>query len=95
MHVPPGAGDRNRVGRLERRGAETAAAGVAAVSYWMIDDQTYLVNEATRLNDRMAGLVEGATVAVNSYTYADGTEVATSITGLQLDSTLFLPLIVR
>jgi hypothetical protein len=95
VHVPPGAGDRNRVGRLERRGAETAAAGVAAVSYWMIDDQTYLVNEATRLNDRMAGLVEGATVAVNSYTDADGTEVATSITGLQLDSTLFLPLIVR
>ncbi|MCH5378189.1 MAG: DUF5666 domain-containing protein [Planctomycetes bacterium] len=95
VHVPPGAGDRNRVGRLERRGAETAAAGAAAVSDWMIDGRAYRVNEATRLNDRTASLVEGATVAVNSYTDADGTEVATSITGLQLDSTLFLPLIVR
>ncbi len=95
VHVPPGAGDRDRVGRLDRRGTAATAADASAVTVWTVDGQDYLVNEATRLNDRMAALVDGATVAVNSYTDADGVEVATSITGLELDSTLFLPLITR
>jgi hypothetical protein len=89
--VPPGAGDMDDIGEIEDMGAPTAA-DASAVSTWRIDGQNYVVNDATRLDDGATPLVVGSTVAVNSYTATDGSLVATSVTGVEINHQVFLPL---
>ncbi len=89
--VPPGAGDVNDVGEIEDMGGP-AAADASAVATWRIDGQNYVINDATRLNDGATPLAVGSTVVVNSYTAADGSVVATSVTGIEISHRVFLPL---
>ncbi|MCX6048289.1 MAG: DUF5666 domain-containing protein, partial [Chloroflexi bacterium] len=67
----------------------------SANSTWSIDDSTYVVTPSTELNDVLGALAVDQTVIVNSYTAADGTEVATQIRGLTVNSQIFLPLMSR
>ncbi len=95
-HVPPGAGDHTHTGRIKHMGDDgLQAAGVSANSTWSIDDTSYVVTPSTNLNDVLGALAVDQTVIVNSYTAADGTEVATQIRGLTVNSQIFLPLMRR
>lgn len=68
---------------------------------WEIGGQTYIVTPATDLDEQDGELFVGSTVAVNSYTDADGNEVATKINVVTnspasfLDNDLYLPLFDR
>ncbi|MCB9137023.1 MAG: hypothetical protein H6642_01595 [Caldilineaceae bacterium] len=93
--VPPGAGDRNHVGRVERQGGQAAAASVAIDEEWVIGGAAYRVDAATRLVGLAGMPAVGDTVVVNSYTDDAGVEVATSIISVQLDNAQYMPLINR
>ncbi|MCB0047161.1 MAG: hypothetical protein KDD92_17180 [Caldilineaceae bacterium] len=93
--VPPGAGDRNHVGRVERQGGQAAAASVAIDEEWVIGGAAYRVDTATRLVGLAGMPAVGDTVVVNSYTDDAGVEVATSIISVQLDNAQYMPLINR
>ena len=93
-HVPPGAGANFYLGQIEEiRG--TQAAGVLNATPWKISGQTFLVTSATDLNDLNSALTVGSTALVNSYTDANGAQVATQIRGVTLNQRLFLPAIRR
>lgn len=95
-HVPPGAGDHSHTGRIKHMSDDgLQAAGVSANSVWSIDDTNYVVTPSTSLNDVLGALAVDQSVIVNSYTAADGTEVATQIRGLTVNSQVFLPLMMR
>lgn len=92
--VPPGAGDDDNVGEIESMGDGLIAAGANAVN-WTISGKNYTVTPATDLNDLQSDLTVGATVIVNSYTAADGSQVATQITGVTLNNRLYMPMAKR
>ncbi|MCE7988670.1 MAG: hypothetical protein DYG89_46540 [Caldilinea sp. CFX5] len=92
--VPPGAGDDNNVGTIESTSDGLIAAG-ANGTVWVIGGKRYTVTPATDLNDLQSELTVGATALVNSYTAADGSLVATQISGITLDNRLFLPMAKR
>ncbi len=95
--VPPGAGEHTRRGRIHRVGGEdvvAAAATAGADATWVIDGQSYLVTEATDLDDTAGPLQVDANVVVNSYVDADGVEVATQILALG-ENKVFLPFAVN
>lgn len=81
--VPPGGGDNNLIGTFTRRAGTSdgveAASTDADSETWQIAGQSYLVTPATDLDEQNGELFVGNTVAVNSYTDADGNEVATKI----------------
>lgn len=89
--VPPGAGDDNTVGEIENTGDGLIAAG-ANGTVWTIGGKSYTVTPATDLNDLQSDLTIGSTALVNSYTAADGTQVATQIRGVTLNNRLFMPI---
>lgn len=89
--VPPGAGEDDNVGEIESLGDGLIAAGANAIN-WTIGGKSYVVTPATDLNDLQSDLTVGSTALVNSYTAADGSQVATQIRGVTLDNRLFLPL---
>jgi hypothetical protein len=93
-HVPPGAGANLHVGQIEEIGG-TQAAGVLNATPWKISGQTFLVTSATDLNDLNSALTIGSTALVNSYTDANGAQVATQIRGVTLNQRLFLPSVRR
>ncbi len=88
-HVLPGGGDDDHIGKIERMddSMAAAAAGVAAAS-WRIGSRDYTVSDATLVG---ANVTADSTVLVNSYTAADGAQVATRISSVTLTTTLFLP----
>lgn len=88
--VPPGAGDDNNVGTIESMGDGLIAAGANAIN-WTIGGKSYTITPATDLNDLQSDLAVGSTALVNSYTAADGSLVATQVSGITLDNRLFLP----
>lgn len=92
--VPPGAGDDLTIGQIQSTGAEVAAAGVNG-TVWKISGKSYTVTPATDLNDLQSTLTVGATAAVNSYTAADGSQVATQIRGVTLNNQIYLPIAER
>jgi len=92
--VPPGAGDDDNVGVIESTGDGLVAAGATALN-WTISGKVYTVTPATDINDLQSDLTVGSTAVVNSYTAADGTQVATQIRGVTLDSRLYLPMAKR
>ncbi|MEZ4662463.1 MAG: DUF5666 domain-containing protein [Caldilineaceae bacterium] len=94
-HVPPGAGSDDRVGEIESIGSSVAAASLTANAAWKIAGVNYTVNAATNLKEVDGDLVVGATALVNSYTAADGTQVATQIRTVVLDQTVLLPIVLR
>lgn len=56
-----------------------------------VDDfggRSYVVNDATNVSSSVA---VGSNALVNSYTAADGAQVATSISSVTLDHMLYLP----
>ena len=93
-HVPPGAGDNNAIGQIDDSGGLLNAAALQQ-STWTIGGVAYVVSAATNLNDTGGALVDGAMVAVNSYTENSGARVATQIRSLINDKQLFLPVISR
>jgi len=85
-HVPPGAGENTTQGIIEGMDSDIVAMSEerAAVDInqeiWTIDGIEYLVDVATDLSDMTDGILErGELVTINSYTDADGREVATQI----------------
>lgn len=89
--VPPGAGDRNRNGRLERMGdGGITAAAAGEDQEWVIAGERYLVTEATDLDETAGALTVDGYVMVNSYTGTDGTEVATQIVSVG-ENRVYLP----
>lgn len=92
VHVPPGAGDNEEVGAVERIDSEVSAASVDANETWIIDGKTYTVTPATEINEDQGALGVGSQIYINSYTAGDGSEIATQISGTSLNNTLFLPL---
>jgi len=93
-HVPPGAGDNLKIGNIQSAGNQATAAGIHN-TIWTIGGENYTVTPATDLNDVQGELVIGATALVNSYSAADGSQVATQIRGVTLDQHLYLPIAER
>lgn len=92
--VPPGAGDDLNIGEIASTGDNIAAAGVSG-TVWVIGGKSYTVTPATDINDLQSDLAVGSTALVNSYTAADGSQVATQILGVTLANNLYLPLAQR
>lgn len=92
--VPPGAGDDSNIGEVESTGEGLHAAS-ANGTVWVIGGKSYTVTPATDLNDLQSALTVGSTALVNSYTAADGSQVATQILGITLNNHLYLPLVNR
>lgn len=92
--VPPGAGDDSNIGEVESTGDGLNAAS-ANGTVWIIGGKSYSVTPATDLNDLQSDLTVGSTALVNSYTAADGSQVATQIVGVTLNNRLYLPLVNR
>jgi len=92
--VPPGAGDDLNIGQIQSTGDGAVAAGVHA-NVWVIGGKSYTVTPATDLNDLQGDLTVGATALVNSYTAADGSQVATQISGVTLNNQIYLPTVNR
>ncbi len=90
--VPPGAGAQVGFGVIDDKGGATTAA-VAANEMWRIGGVVYTVTPATDLDDLESALGIGNTALVNSYTAADGAQVATQIRGATLTATLYLPIL--
>jgi hypothetical protein len=96
VQVPPGAGEDSTMGEIEAMvddsdSRQAATAAFATAETWTISGQPYVVTAATDLNDFQGALTVGQQAFVNSYTAADGTEVATQIRGVTLAYELFLP----
>jgi hypothetical protein len=91
--TPPGGGDRNAVGVIEDMGDDnpSAAAQNASNSVWRIGGADYVVGAATDLNDAAGKLAPGATAWVNSYTAANGQQIATRVQGITLNNVVYLP----
>jgi len=88
-HVPPGGGDDDHMGRVERMDDSVLAATTgAAAATWTIGGRSYVVNDATAVGSSVA---VGSNALVNSYKAADGSQVATSISSVTLDHMLYLP----
>lgn len=88
-HVPPGGGDDDHMGRVERMDDSVLAATTgAAAATWTVGGRSYVVNDAT---DVSSSIAVGSNALVNSYTAADGSQVATSIDSVTLDHMLYLP----
>lgn len=92
--VPPGAGDDSNIGEVESTGDGLNAAS-ANGTVWVIGGKSYTVTPATDLNDLQSALTVGSTALVNSYTAADGSQVATQILGVTLNNRLYLPTVNR
>ncbi len=94
--VPPGAGDNNDIGKIEQSDDDNAvnSAGVA-VNSWVVGGKTYLVNDATVLDDDAGSLAVGSSALVNSFTDATGNQVATRIETVVLSNQVFLPTVRR
>lgn len=93
-HVPPGAGAQTRLGRIDDKGGALTAAGRHATT-WTIGGVSYQITPATDLNDLQSALDVGKNALVNSYTAADGSQVATQVRGITAIHTVNLPLIRR
>lgn len=89
-HIPPGAGANFLLGTLDDKGGALQAAAQQATT-WKIGGVNYTVSAATALNAVQSGLEVGKTVLVNSYTAADGSQVATQISGITIASKVYLP----
>ncbi len=99
-HVPPGAGSNSFYGTIQGMNGQnmsgaSAAANSGVNATWVIGGRSYIVTPATDLNDVNGALAPGSTALVNSYTDANGNEVATQVRGILLDKQIFLPLAVR
>ena len=92
-HVPPGAGTNTTIGRLDDKGGTPITAHINAT--WVIDGVNYTITPATDLNDIQSALTIGKMVLVNSYTAADGKQVATQMRGITLSQSLYLPVMKR
>ncbi|MEM7125143.1 MAG: DUF5666 domain-containing protein [Chloroflexota bacterium] len=108
-HLEPGTGPTTRTGVIQSLDASgnpmvqaadaqtgsVVAASIQAASFWQIGDATYKVIPFTALNEDSGSLVVGATAEVNSYTAADGTEIASQIRTISQDGVvttfIFLP----
>ena len=90
--VPPGAGDDNLVGTIEAMDDSAMAASLTVNSTWVIGGRSFVVTPSTRVD---GALTTADTAWVNSYTAADGTQVATRIDGLTLNNFVFLPVTQR
>ncbi len=94
-HVPPGAGDDDKLGSLQAVNTLAAADASAAGTVWVIDGVGYTVTDATALNDSRGALTVGSIVKVNSYTDAGGTRIATLVRGITLNNAIYLPAVER
>lgn len=90
--VPPGAGSDDTVGEIEHMDDSPSAAALSANATWVVAGKSFVVTPSTRVS---GGLTTSDTVWVNSYTAADGSQVATRIAGVTLDNSLFLPVMGR
>ena len=90
--VPPGAGDDDHIGKVDSMDDNVLAAAAAVNSTWVIGGRSFVVTPATRVDGALAA---SDTAWVNSYVAADGTEVATLIEGITLNSFIYLPAMQR
>ena len=96
--VAPGAGENNEVGTVEQNDDESptlSAAGVAATGTWVIGGKSYVITDGTVVSTDSGTLNVGDSAVVNSYTAADGTQVATKVEGVTLNNKVYLPSISR
>lgn len=93
--VPPGAGDKDDSGNIEKNDDSLGAADASAVRTWIISGKSYVITNGTVLNTSTGSLAVGGTAVVNSYTATDGTQVATRIQGVTLNKFVFLPVLSR
>ena len=96
VEVPPGCGEHNHTGKIEDMGNDDlAAASVSANTVWKIGGQSFTVTPATTMNDTQGALDVNQTVIVNSYTAADGTQVATQIQSVSFTNSVYMPMVRR
>jgi len=86
--VPPGAGDDDHAGKVEQMDDNSMAAAAGANSTWRVGGRNFTVTPATTVS---SGVTKNSLAVVNSYTAADGSQVATRINSVTLNSLLFLP----
>ena len=94
VHVPPGAGDDLKFGEIESTGDGVAAAAIRG-TVWKVAGTSYTDTPATDLDDLQSAITVGSTAVVNSYTAADGSQVATQIRGVTMNNRLYLSIIQR
>ena len=93
--VPPGAGDRNIAGIITGiDDSLVVASQSSAVRQLTIGDTAIQVLAATQINDDVSPLAVGNYAVVNSYV-ANGGHVATRISGIVVNSRLYLPVTQR
>lgn len=97
--VPPGSGDDNSAGVIQQGGDDGNANEVAAAAaadptatVWKISGRDYIVTTSTELNSNDGPLTVGSNVVVNSYTNAQGQQVATRVAGVIFTNFNYLPL---
>jgi hypothetical protein len=95
VHVPPGAGDDDKLGRIESIQAATRSLASTTASIWVIDGVSYTVIAATSLKDNGGTLTVGGTVQVNSYTDTNGNQIATQVQSITLNNSTYLPVLRR
>ncbi len=94
-HVPPGAGDDDKQGQLESIGQLAASGADANSATWIVDGVSFTVTDATALNNGRGTLSVGSIVNVNSYVDGTGARVATLVSGVVANTTVYLPRVAR
>jgi hypothetical protein len=89
--VPPDTGAIDDKGKLTVNGA---GLGPEATPTWTINGQTYLIVDATLLDDTLGALSNGQTVRVNAYVNGAGQRVATLVAA-EGASKVYLPVMYR
>lgn len=98
-HREPGTGSTTRTGLIQTQGTAIVAANVNANGTWQVGDVAYTVLPITELSEDSGALVIGAMAEVNSYTAANGSEIATRIRSIGSNQTvatmIYLPTVWR
>lgn len=95
VHVPPEAGENDSSGLITEidDDSDVQAASYSNSETWSIDGQSYIVTDATEIDESAGELGVGSRVSVNSYTAEDGSEVATQIRARNVIPILYIPIL--
>jgi hypothetical protein len=91
--VPPGGGDHDRTGRMRIPNYGDGAQLSGTDELWYIDDQAYVINEATLLDETAGELLDGSAVTINAYTDEGGMLIATVIRSAENLYPVYLPML--
>ena len=92
----PGDGANTKVDFINSQSIPVVSASTSASNVWIIGNKEYTIVSITELNEARGSLAVGSLVEVNSYTEADGREIATRIQSVDMPAQtefIFLPVV--